>query len=341
MKRNQNKLVGVNLGGWLVLEKWITPSLFEGTEAEDEFNLLKSGKKDKVEKHYQNFIKEEDFKFLADTGINSLRIPVGYWLFGNQKPYLKTVNYLDFALKMAEKYGLKVLIDLHAAPGSQNGYDHSGKVGEIGWDKEEKNVLETLEVIKKISERYCGSKALFGIELLNEPHESIDLEFLKDFYDKGYKIIRNICGKNVAVIISDSFRPYEFTDYLKEKDYQNIFLDTHFYQCFSEEFQKIKFSAFLKRGKREWGSTIKKMQKHLPMISGEWSLALNSKDFSEKLSVNNVREKQILKNYLSFKKMQCKVFDKSVGSFFWTYKTEGSDDLAWNFRKLVENGLIF
>ena len=30
------KLRGVNLGGWLVLEKWITPSLFEGLKATDE-----------------------------------------------------------------------------------------------------------------------------------------------------------------------------------------------------------------------------------------------------------------------------------------------------------------
>ena len=198
-----------------------------------------------------------------------------------------------------------------------------------------------MEIIKKISERYCGSKALFGIELLNEPHESIDLELLKDFYNKGYKIIRNVCGNSVAVVIGDSFRPYEFTDYLKDKDYQNIFLDTHFYQCFSEQFKKIKLGTFLRRGKREWGRTIKKMQKHLPMISGEWSLALNSRDFNEKLSVNNVQEKQILKNYLSFKSMQCKVFDKTVGSFFWTYKTEDSTDWAWNFKKLVENGLKF
>ena len=27
---HNHKLRGVNLGGWLVLEKWITPSLFEG-----------------------------------------------------------------------------------------------------------------------------------------------------------------------------------------------------------------------------------------------------------------------------------------------------------------------
>ena len=30
---------GVNLGNWLVLEKWMSPSLFAGTEAEDETQL--------------------------------------------------------------------------------------------------------------------------------------------------------------------------------------------------------------------------------------------------------------------------------------------------------------
>ena len=35
-----DKIKGVNLGGWLVLEKWMTPELFDGTEAEDEYHLL-------------------------------------------------------------------------------------------------------------------------------------------------------------------------------------------------------------------------------------------------------------------------------------------------------------
>ena len=30
------RLRGVNLGGWLVLEKWMTASLFDGLEATDE-----------------------------------------------------------------------------------------------------------------------------------------------------------------------------------------------------------------------------------------------------------------------------------------------------------------
>jgi glucan 1,3-beta-glucosidase len=42
-------LRGVNLGGWLILEKWMTPSVFEGTEATDEYTFAQtSGAKEKI-----------------------------------------------------------------------------------------------------------------------------------------------------------------------------------------------------------------------------------------------------------------------------------------------------
>lgn len=36
------KVKGVNLGNWLVLEKWMNPALFEGTTAEDEYWAAKA-----------------------------------------------------------------------------------------------------------------------------------------------------------------------------------------------------------------------------------------------------------------------------------------------------------
>lgn len=33
------KINGVNLGNWLVMEKWMSPALFDGTTAEDEYYL--------------------------------------------------------------------------------------------------------------------------------------------------------------------------------------------------------------------------------------------------------------------------------------------------------------
>ncbi len=42
-----------------------------------------------------------------------------------RRPYLKRL------VKWCEEIGLKIILDLHGAPGSQNGMDHSGKKGKV------------------------------------------------------------------------------------------------------------------------------------------------------------------------------------------------------------------
>jgi glucan 1,3-beta-glucosidase len=62
------KLRGVNLGGWLVLEKWMTPSIFEGLKATDETSYcVELGKKaeQSIKNHWNTFITAEDFAWLA------------------------------------------------------------------------------------------------------------------------------------------------------------------------------------------------------------------------------------------------------------------------------------
>ena len=72
-------LKGVNLGGWLVLERWMTPGLFKGTEARDEYDFMKTpGAQEKLKKHHKEFIKEEDFQWMQGNGVNAVRIPIGY-----------------------------------------------------------------------------------------------------------------------------------------------------------------------------------------------------------------------------------------------------------------------
>ena len=45
------------------------------------------------------------------------------------------IDYLDQAFIWAGKYDLKILIDLHTVPGSQNGYDNGGITGVCKWCK--------------------------------------------------------------------------------------------------------------------------------------------------------------------------------------------------------------
>ena len=116
-----DKIIGTNLGNWLVLEKWMQPFIFQGTGAEDETWLNRNVPKEKLwpmmKQHRDTYVTEEDFRNIASHGLNTVRIPVPYFIFGDREPYSGCIEYLDKAFEWAEKYGLKVLVDLHTAPG--------------------------------------------------------------------------------------------------------------------------------------------------------------------------------------------------------------------------------
>lgn len=58
------------------------------------------------------------------NSLNHVRIPIGYWAFevGPGEPYIQgQLPYLTEAIGWAGLHGLKVIVDLHGVPGSQNG----------------------------------------------------------------------------------------------------------------------------------------------------------------------------------------------------------------------------
>ena len=92
---------GVNLGNWLVLEKWMSPDLFAGTEAEDETQLCSDlddvAKRERLTVHRDSYVTERDFAYLANRHIDAVRIPVPFFVFGDYPPYLGCAEYLDRA----------------------------------------------------------------------------------------------------------------------------------------------------------------------------------------------------------------------------------------------------
>ena len=70
---------GVNLGNWLVLEKWMSPALFEGTTAEDEYYLPRQLSKEvyeaRIKLHRNSYITERDFAEIKSFGLDMVRIP--------------------------------------------------------------------------------------------------------------------------------------------------------------------------------------------------------------------------------------------------------------------------
>ena len=76
---------GVNLGGWLSLEPFITPSLFNYDSKLgiiDEWTLttyLGDNANSVLEKHYATFVSEQTFIDIAAAGLDHVRIPFSYW----------------------------------------------------------------------------------------------------------------------------------------------------------------------------------------------------------------------------------------------------------------------
>ncbi|CAE7089107.1 unnamed protein product [Rhizoctonia solani] len=107
-KFGEDKIRGVGIGGWLVLEPFTSPSLFErymneSTPAIDEWTLSQhiiadpnSGGLQKVlEEHYSTFITEEDFAQIAGAGLNWVRIAIPYWAIETApgEPFLEGVAW--------------------------------------------------------------------------------------------------------------------------------------------------------------------------------------------------------------------------------------------------------
>jgi glucan 1,3-beta-glucosidase len=329
------KLRGVNLGGWLVLEKWMVPDVFRGSEAPDEYSLcLELGDKAKarLDGHRETFITAEDFRWIRDCGLNAVRLPVGYWALEAPKPYVENWRFIDFALEQSRRNGLKLLLDLHGAPGSQNGWDHSGRSGPINWPKDPKNIEETLRVLETFAQKYGNHPALCGIEVLNEPRITVPLEILQQFYRDAHSRLRKRLEPRVAIVFHDSFRPFAWKEFMRESAFTNAILDTHLYQCFGAQ-AKSRTAREQLAFALDRNQTLDEMQgEDMPTMVGEWSLSLPGRA---------TRGLSLLEAALvtrAYADTQLLNYEGTRGWFFWSYKLANSSE--WNFRHCVERGWL-
>lgn len=325
------RLRGVNLGGWLVVEKWLTESLFVGTEAHDEYGLMKTtGAKAKIKRHRRTFITEKDFAWLKTNGVNAVRIPVGYWLFESQDGHVSAIEYLDRAMGWAEKHEIKVLIDVHAARGSQNGGDHSGRSGKAEWFNRSDYQEETIVLLCQIAERYSESSALWGIELLNEPATRGNYWKLLKFYRRAYRELRGVARPGTRIVFHDGFRPLLFAGALWGRKTHPVVMDVHWYAFTLGRYDSL--TEYEHRSKRARRVSLRWLQLWQPVIVGEWSTVLPQRLFDD---VPKSEHNELLGRNVA---AQRAAYEAALGDFYWNYKAEGRG--MWHFRSLVEDGII-
>jgi glucan 1,3-beta-glucosidase len=335
MIKNKNSMSkppfeGVNLGGWLLVERWMTPSLFKDTDAQDEFSLMQTKiGATRIEKHRKSFITEQDWKWLATNNVAYVRLPVGYWVLKSDPPYKHAQKHLDWAFAMAEKYHIYILLDLHALKGSQNGTMHSGKVGPVQWRRHEQ---ESLVVLKELALRYRESPALWGIEIINEPKVIGNYIALLRYYRDAYTLLRGIVKPGTYTVFQDGFAPLLFSGTLWQRKKYPIAMDTHFYLAFPKLLSKLSPQKYDYVRKALFGTALLLTCWRQPLIVGEWSSILPQEMF------NRTPQAQHYAMLADTIERQRRIYHRAMGRFYWNYKTEGEG--MYNYRSLVETGTI-
>lgn len=387
---------GVNIGGLFVLERWIVPDFVDwgdSSQIYDQYTFSKNCEKfhicDKLYDHWNEFYDQNDFFEMKKAGLNTVRIPVGHWYFSeisgfydgpyirpnisiyaNNHPITRIINY-------AKNANLYVILDLHTAPGSQNGFDNSGEQTHDPqpdhWGQHwiyntyyvnstvNTNIamVQYIEYIKNIN----NIDNIIMIELLNEPWQDIDISLVKAYYYESMYKIRLI--SDIPILLHDSFRGLQWNTLLKNFPFENVYFDTHSYQCFSlgdvasntYDADKLKMYVHLMETCALNNMLHYETCTTLPTLVGEWSIAIDDCMPYLNARFQNVGQCDRLymrinstywkEKYRDFAYKQMSIFENELGWTFWTWKlSEYAESVEipsayyWSLRLLIRNNYI-
>ena len=170
-------LRGIGLGGWLVPEGYQlhVPGFGSPTAIRKMISDL-IGEENTTEfycRYEANYTSEMDFETIASWGFNSIRLPFNYRMLSPEDQpgvFLEEgFQLIDQVVKWCEKYNLYLILDMHCAPGGQSSSNISDSDGiEARLWTEPANQHRTVEIWKKIAERYADEKIIAGYDLINE-----------------------------------------------------------------------------------------------------------------------------------------------------------------------------
>ncbi|KAL7995340.1 putative glycoside hydrolase, family 5, glycoside hydrolase superfamily [Plasmopara halstedii] len=353
---------GVNLGGWLVAEHWMTANADFWQGIDNRFvnsgeytSITKASNPDhirsKLGSHHATYITEDDIVQISKAGLNTVRVPLGFWILGydnddpaNQREWQAytrgSIAFLDLLIKnWAKTHNVAVLLSLHAAKGSQNGADHSSPAspGHTFWSQYSENVANTIEVARFLANRYQNDVAFLGIGLLNEPNGNTDERIVYQYYKDAYQAVRST-GSNCILSIMPMLqkqRPEELMGVMEAPEYTNVWVEWHpyFVWGFEDKSADYLINVAIKREYKERVDKWNARPGHNKLFIGEWSMA----------NACNMRRTNPNMFY-TFVMEQLNIHEAAEGGWtLWTWKASagGNNDVDdWSLQKILTDSRL-
>lgn len=340
----RRKWVGVNLGGWLLLEWGPSTPLFQqqsvAQDGEYEWAVSEALREQGVAQevfgeHRGRHVTAAELRHIAAIGCNAVRLPFGYWVVTGPSapsgdcaqvdPYVgPCLEVVDRLVADAAEAGLQVMLDLHGNPGGESGDKPCGRE-DADWNFDRWRRDEAIEVLRTVAARYARSDSVVALQVCNEPSRSIPPAPLVAHYAAAARAIREagMSAERVAIVCP---MYYEDEDDVAQflslwlsqfRSLDNCVLDLHEYY----------FGDWANEGERgPLGPRLTEEAQRLATafpasVVGEWSAA-RPPDVT-RVSAASFFERQLLEYTAA----------STHGSFFWNW-TDGSGP-DWSLRSSV------
>ncbi len=261
-------LRSIGIGGWLMMEgymlggKNIPEHVFKNRiralYGKKGLECFTSGFQD-------HFFNESDVARIKRLGFNCARLPFNY----------RAVDFklFDLIIGWFRKHKVYLVLDLHAAPGSQNRDWHSDSSGAAKlWDSPDL-MRRTVSIWDAISKRYKNEGIIAGYDILNEPVTE-KLDKLNGLYSDIIRTIRKN-GDDHVIFVEPNNWAQDFKG-LRKPDDDNFAWSIHFYLPINYTFNwnplmRYPGKTFLKKELSRYRKV--QLRDNVPIFVGEFGVS--------------------------------------------------------------------
>lgn len=329
--KNDVLLNGVNLGGWLIMETWMSPITDPNEDMaysdvtailNERFGESKSA--ELIQSYEDSYITDEDFKRISELGFNCIRLPFWYRNFMTENYEMLAPNNddntgfkrLDWVIEQCQKYGIYLILDMHGCPGGQSMNHSTGVKGSNRLYTDSKSLDAMEKLWTEIAKRYSENPYVAAYDIMNEPQNNSGysgtrawsagsktaVSLTNSVYDRMIKAIRRVDKNHIITV--EGIWSVSVLPPPSEHGWENMMYQLHIYDD-NKEMIDYRIRELV-RARSEYGTAV---------LVGEY----NNKNY----------QKYALSGY-----------DRNgISHIKWTYKTVGVDYDNWgiynkNYKKI-------
>jgi endoglucanase len=198
---------GMGLGGWLVPEGYMLHTISQSptTIRNDIIDVIGvEGANQFYAAYHENYVTREDIAELAEWGFDHVRMPFHYNMFSTARGSWNDWGFevTDSLIAWCSDVGMYVILDMHCAPGGQNGGPISDSDGTARLWLADSNKSHTIEIWEAIAQRYADEPWVGGYDLLNEPvlPDGVTAHELRSLYSSIRNVIRAVDNNHILFI---------------------------------------------------------------------------------------------------------------------------------------------